>query len=120
MTWRGHARLRATEAGVGEAAPSGVLSKALAVLQAFSVEDTTLGFAELQRRTGLPKGTLHRTLGDLTATRLLDRVQAATVCPAWSSNWGCAPRSSAVRARATPTALQRRRARLQPRQRPQP
>ncbi|GHD74233.1 IclR family transcriptional regulator [Streptomyces mirabilis] len=60
---------------MGEAAPSGVLSKALAVLQAFGVEDTTLGFAELQRRTGLPKGTLHRTLGDLVAARLLDRVQ---------------------------------------------
>ncbi|MFF1920247.1 helix-turn-helix domain-containing protein [Streptomyces sp. NPDC058221] len=60
---------------MGEAAPSGVLNKALAVLRAFSVEDTTLGFAELQRRTGLPRSTLHRTLGDLTAARLLVRVQ---------------------------------------------
>jgi DNA-binding IclR family transcriptional regulator len=59
---------------MGEGAPSGVLSKALAVLQAFTVEDTTLGFAELQRRTEFPKGTLHRVLGDLVAARLLDRV----------------------------------------------
>ena len=40
---------------------------------ASSAEDTTLGFAELQRRAGLPKGTLHRTLGDPVAARLLDR-----------------------------------------------
>ena len=56
-------------------APSGVLSKALAVLQAFTVEDTTLGFTELRRRTGFAKSTLHRVLGDLVAARLLDRVQ---------------------------------------------
>ncbi|MFD7409481.1 IclR family transcriptional regulator [Streptomyces sp. NPDC059866] len=56
-------------------APSGVLSKALTVLQAFTVEDITLGFTELQRRTGFAKSTLHRVLGDLVAVRLLDRVQ---------------------------------------------
>ncbi|MGX1667970.1 IclR family transcriptional regulator [Streptomyces sp. NPDC055400] len=56
-------------------APSGVLAKALTVLQAFTVEDTTLGFAELQRRTDFAKSTLHRVLGDLVAARLLDRVQ---------------------------------------------
>ncbi len=56
-------------------APSGVLSKALAVLQAFTVEDTTLGFTELRSRTGFAKSTLHRVLGDLVAARLLDRVQ---------------------------------------------
>ncbi|MGV9503395.1 IclR family transcriptional regulator [Streptomyces sp. NPDC003642] len=56
-------------------APSGVLSKALAVLQAFTVEDTTLGFTELRQRTGFAKSTLHRVLRDLVAARLLDRVQ---------------------------------------------
>ncbi|MGC5567349.1 IclR family transcriptional regulator [Streptomyces sp. FR-108] len=56
-------------------APSGVLSKALAVLQAFTVEDTTLDFTELRRRTGFAKSTLHRVLRDLVAARLLDRVQ---------------------------------------------
>lgn len=56
-------------------APSGVLAKALTVLRAFTVEDTTLGFAELQRRTDFAKSTLHRLLGDLVAARLLDRVQ---------------------------------------------
>ncbi|WAC94748.1 IclR family transcriptional regulator [Streptomyces sp. NA13] len=60
---------------MSDGAPSGVLAKALGVLQSFTVEDTTLGFAELQRRTGFAKSTLHRVLADLVAARLLDRVQ---------------------------------------------
>lgn len=54
-------------------APATVLGKALAVLQAFTVEDTELGFAELGRRTGLAKATLHRTLAELVEHRLLER-----------------------------------------------
>jgi DNA-binding IclR family transcriptional regulator len=50
-----------------------VLGKAVLVLQAFTVEDTTLTFADLQRRTGLPKATVHRIASDLVAARLLDR-----------------------------------------------
>ena len=51
-----------------------VLGKALAVLRAFGPDDDRgIGFAELQRRTGLAKGTLHRVAGDLVAARLLDR-----------------------------------------------
>ncbi|MEJ2869875.1 IclR family transcriptional regulator [Actinomycetospora sp. OC33-EN08] len=53
--------------------PATVLGKALAVLQAFTVEDTELGFAELGRRTGLAKATLHRTLAELVEHRLLER-----------------------------------------------
>lgn len=53
--------------------PSSVLGKAMAVLHAFTAEDHGLGFAELQRRTGLPKGTLHRIAGDLVTARLLER-----------------------------------------------
>ncbi len=56
-------------------APSGVLSNALAVPQAFTAEDTTLEFTELRGRTGFAKSTLHRVLRDLVAARLLDRVQ---------------------------------------------
>jgi DNA-binding IclR family transcriptional regulator len=51
-----------------------VLGKVMAVLEAFSAEDAGLGFAELQRRTGLPKATLHRVLANLVAARLLDQV----------------------------------------------
>jgi DNA-binding IclR family transcriptional regulator len=53
--------------------PATVLGKALTVLQAFTVEDTELGFAELGRRTGLAKATLHRTLAELLEHRLLER-----------------------------------------------
>lgn len=52
---------------------STVLGKAVLVLQAFGPDDRGVGFAELQRRTGLPKATLHRLAGDLVALRLLDR-----------------------------------------------
>ncbi|MGW4370964.1 IclR family transcriptional regulator [Nocardia takedensis] len=46
------------------------------VLHAFTLDDSVLGFAELGRRTGLPKGTLHRVLAEMTAARLLDRTDA--------------------------------------------
>ena len=52
-----------------------VLGKVMRVLEAFAPEDTGVGFAELQRRTGLPKATLHRIAQDLLAARLLTRVE---------------------------------------------
>jgi DNA-binding IclR family transcriptional regulator len=60
----------------GRAAPGldTVLGKTVAILQAFSLEQFSQTFADLQRSTGLPKATLHRLLGDLVAARLLDRV----------------------------------------------
>lgn len=53
--------------------PASVLGKAMTVLHAFSAEDMGLSFAQLQRRTGLPKATLHRIAGDLVTAGLLDR-----------------------------------------------
>lgn len=50
-----------------------VLGKVMAILHAFEPDDRGIGFAELQRRTGLPKATLHRLTADLVAARLLDR-----------------------------------------------
>jgi DNA-binding IclR family transcriptional regulator len=52
----------------------GVIGKVTAILDAFTVDDHGVGFAELQRRTGLAKATLHRLTADLTAVRLLDKV----------------------------------------------
>ena len=57
--------------------PSSVLGKVMTVLEAFSADDSGVGFAELQRRTGLAKATLHRVAGDLVAARLLGRVDGA-------------------------------------------
>jgi len=50
-----------------------VLGKAVAVLRAFSPDDTVLSLAELVRRTGLPKATVHRVAASLVDHRLLDR-----------------------------------------------
>ncbi len=63
-----------TESGLD---PASVLGKALSVLEAFSADDHGVGFAELQRRTGLPKATLHRVAGDLVTARLLTRLDGA-------------------------------------------
>ncbi|MCR3751480.1 IclR family transcriptional regulator [Lentzea californiensis] len=53
--------------------PNTLLGKVMSVLNAFGADDDELGFAELGRRTGLSKATLHRVLGDLAEVRLLDR-----------------------------------------------
>lgn len=50
-----------------------VLGKVVTVLFAFRAEDQGITLAELGRRTGLSKGTLHRVLGNLVDVRLLDR-----------------------------------------------
>jgi DNA-binding IclR family transcriptional regulator len=50
-----------------------VLGKVVTVLYAFGADDDALPLAEIARRTGLPKTTLHRLLGDLTETHLLER-----------------------------------------------
>jgi DNA-binding IclR family transcriptional regulator len=54
--------------------PASVLGKVVTVLEAFSADDSGVSFAELQRRTGLPKATLHRIARDLVAARLLTRI----------------------------------------------
>jgi DNA-binding IclR family transcriptional regulator len=50
-----------------------VLGKTMLILQAFTVERTTLTFAELHAATELPKATLHRVAADLVHAGLLDR-----------------------------------------------
>jgi DNA-binding IclR family transcriptional regulator len=50
-----------------------VLGKVVAVLYAFTADDHGVSLAELGRRTGLAKGTLHRVVGDMVEARLLER-----------------------------------------------
>lgn len=50
-----------------------VLGKAMAVLRSFTAEDHVLSLAELVRRTGLPKASVHRVAADLVAHQLLDK-----------------------------------------------
>ncbi|MCL7365999.1 IclR family transcriptional regulator [Streptomyces ardesiacus] len=52
-----------------------VLGKALGILRAFGPADSVLPLAELVRRTGLAKGTVHRVAGDLVHHRLLDKTE---------------------------------------------
>ena len=54
--------------------PGSVIGKVTAILDVFTPDDRGVRFAELQRRTGLPKATLHRLTADLVAARLLERV----------------------------------------------
>lgn len=61
--------------GSSGAPPGSVLGKVVAVLRAFTVEETVLGFAEIGRRTGLAKGTLHRQLGEMVSHGLLERTE---------------------------------------------
>lgn len=50
-----------------------VLGKAVAILNAYTVDDRVLSLAELVRRTGLPKQSAYRVAGDLVTHRLLDK-----------------------------------------------
>lgn len=52
-----------------------VLGKAVTILRAFTPDDQVLALAELVRRTGLHKATVHRLARDLVRARLLDRVE---------------------------------------------
>ncbi|MEU3656190.1 IclR family transcriptional regulator [Streptomyces sp. NPDC032161] len=51
-----------------------VLGKAVTILRAFRPDDRAVSLAELVRRTGLHKATVHRLSGALVDNRLLDRV----------------------------------------------
>jgi DNA-binding IclR family transcriptional regulator len=57
-----------------EADRNTVLGKAVTILRAFAADDSVVPLAELVRRTGLHKATVHRLVGELVGNRLLDRV----------------------------------------------
>lgn len=50
-----------------------VLGKVAAVLYSFTADDHGVSLAELGRRTGIPKGTLHRIVSGMVEVRLLER-----------------------------------------------
>ncbi|KRE55431.1 IclR family transcriptional regulator [Phycicoccus sp. Soil748] len=59
--------------------PVSLLSRATAVLEAFDDSHPVLGLADLARRTGLPKSTVHRIASELVSLRVLERPDDATV-----------------------------------------
>jgi IclR family transcriptional regulator, acetate operon repressor len=50
-----------------------VLGRAVRLLSAFDAEHSVLGTAELARRSGVPKTTAHRLVGELTSLGLLEQ-----------------------------------------------
>lgn len=59
-----------TQRNAGEGS---VVGRAVALLAAFGPQEGRLGYAELARRTGLPKSTVHRLAGELADYGLLER-----------------------------------------------
>jgi DNA-binding IclR family transcriptional regulator len=59
--------------GGNEVDTSTVLGKVLGVLEAFTPADDAVPLADLSRRTGIPKGTLHRLTAALVVGGLLER-----------------------------------------------
>ncbi|GGL40018.1 IclR family transcriptional regulator [Phycicoccus endophyticus] len=55
-----------------------MLARAAALLGAFDEAHPRLGVAELARRTGLARSTVHRLAGELVRLRLLDRAEGGT------------------------------------------
>jgi len=49
------------------------LARGLSLLELFSVEDSQLSVSEMSRRSGIPKSTTHRLVGDLLAWGALER-----------------------------------------------
>jgi len=53
--------------------PSRTVSKAIAILQAFTVDETQLGVSELSRRLGFTRSTVHRLLASLRQGGLIEQ-----------------------------------------------
>lgn len=56
-----------------DAPPKSVLARGLLLLDAFGTADTDLTLAQLSTRTGLPKPTAHRLIGELVGAGWLER-----------------------------------------------
>ena len=53
-----------------------LLARAAAIVGAFDERDPVLGLAELARRTGLPKSSVHRIVAELVTLRVLERQES--------------------------------------------
>ena len=65
--------MRSTERN---APPVSLLARAAAIVGAFDERDPVLGLAELARRTGLPKSSVHRIVAELVSLRVLERQES--------------------------------------------
>ena len=62
--------MRSTEPNDGE---DSVVGRVLAIIEAFDSDDASVRLSELARRTGLPKGTVHRFLQQLCSHNIVER-----------------------------------------------
>ncbi|MEY2847975.1 MAG: hypothetical protein RI885_640 [Actinomycetota bacterium] len=65
--------MRSTQRATGNS----VVGRAALVLDAFRQDDASVGVSELARRTGLPKSTVSRLVGELVDVALLERVDGS-------------------------------------------
>lgn len=63
----------------GGAPGASVLGRAIALLRAIDEDDDAVTLAELGRRTGLPRSTVHRLAAELIALGMLDRTSDGSV-----------------------------------------
>lgn len=63
----------------GGAPGASVLGRAIGLLRAIGEDDDAVTLAELGRRTGLPRSTVHRLVGELLALGLLDKAPGGAV-----------------------------------------
>lgn len=81
-----------------------VLGRAIGLLRAIGEDDDAVTLAELGRRTGLARSTVHRLVGELLALGMLDRAPggAVTLGAALWELGELAPLSARLRERALP------------------
>jgi DNA-binding IclR family transcriptional regulator len=60
------------------ASPPGVLGRTLALLETFDAGDASLSLAELSKRSGIPKPTVHRMAAEMCRERMLERLDDGT------------------------------------------
>lgn len=88
----------------GSAPGASVLGRAISLLRAFDEDDDAVTLAELGRRTGLPRSTVHRLAAELLALGMLDRAPGGAVtlgADLWELG-ELAPLSLRLRERALP------------------
>lgn len=71
--------MRSTQRNTSHEVPNSVLGRALTVLTAFELGDDELSLAELVRRTGVAKATVHRLVTELAEWRVVERTPGGGV-----------------------------------------
>lgn len=86
-----------------ENAPTSVIGRTMTLLAAFRPADTELSLAELTRRTGIPKPTVHRLIAELATWDVVERTSTGVRLGMRLFEFGTlAPRQRGLREKAAP------------------